>query len=162
MAVHRLNLEEDEEDFALIAIHCGEAPFRLAFLMNNKLKWQLRRERKDILTKKDGIEREYPCYRYTSKHDQLDHLLLSNILVEDEIKVPGDQMGLFGSIDTANTNINYLMPEFKKVDYLLKIEIDLGEARIKLLVQQIKSIQEVISTYVIPMSKVKNAYHLNY
>ncbi|MGB1411077.1 MAG: IPExxxVDY family protein [Flavobacteriaceae bacterium] len=161
MAVHRLNLEEDEEDFALFAIHCGEAPFKLAFLMNQNLNWQLKREREDLQIEKGGMQQEYPCYRYVSKHDQVDHLLLSNIFMGDQTQSPGDQMGLFGTMSTPTANANYLMPEFKKVDYLLKIETAIGEAQAKALVQQIKSIKEVVSTYSIPLSKIKNINHLN-
>lgn len=161
MAVHRLNLEEDEEDFALFAIHCGESPFKLAFLMNQNLNWQLKREREDLHIEKGGMRQEYPCYRYVSKHDQVDHLLLSNIFMGNQTQAPGDQMGLFGIMSTPTANANYLMPEFKKVDYLLKIEITLGETQAKALVQQIKSIREVVSTYSIPLSKIKNINHLN-
>jgi hypothetical protein len=161
MAVHRLNLEEDEEDFALFAIHCGEAPFKLAFLMNQNLNWQFKREREDLQIEKGGMQQEYPCYRYVSKHDQVDHLLLSNIFMGDQTQSPGDQMGLFGTMSTPTANANYLMPEFKKVDYLLKIETALGETQAKALVQQIKSIKEVVSTYSIPLSKIKNINHLN-
>ena len=64
-------------------------------------------------------------------------------------------------MSTPTANANYLMPEFKKVDYLLKIEITLGETQAKALVQQIKSIREVVSTYSIPLSKIKNINHLN-
>ena len=57
MAVHRLNLEEDEEDFALFAIHCGEAPFKLAFLMNQNLNWHLKREREDLQIERAACSR---------------------------------------------------------------------------------------------------------
>ena len=79
----------------------------------------------------------------------------------DQTQSPGDQMGLFGTMSTPTANANYLMPEFKKVDYLLKIETAIGEAQAKALVQQIKSIKEVVSTYSIPLSKIKNINHLN-
>ena len=62
---------------------------------------------------------------------------------------------------SAPKAVNYLMPEFKKVDYLLKIETSLNELRTKALVLQIKSIKEVVSIYSIPLSKIKNINHLN-
>jgi hypothetical protein len=161
MAIHRLHLEQEDEDFALFAIHCGEAPFKIAFLMNQSLKWQLKREREDICLVRSGKQQQYPKYRYVSRHDQIDHLLLSNVDRPDQETVPEQPLGLFDALDGPSYSATYLMPEFKKVDYLLKVEAPLAEGEIKLLVGQIKSIKEVVSTYVIPHNKIKNIKPLN-
>ena len=99
MAVHRLQLEEEDDEFALFAIHCGEAPFKMAFLMNQTLKWQLKREREDILVNKAGKQQQYPKYRFVSKLDQIDHLLLSNKDVPQEDSTTGQSLGLFDSLN---------------------------------------------------------------
>ena len=161
MAVHRLQLEEEDDEFALFAIHCGEAPFKMAFLMNQTLKWQLKREREDILVNKAGKQQQYPKYRFVSKLDQIDHLLLSNKDVPQEDSTTGQSLGLFDSLNGPTFSVTYLMPEFKKVDYLLKIESALNERELKSMVAQIKSIKEVVSTYVIPHQKIKNINPLN-
>jgi hypothetical protein len=161
MAIHRLHLEQEDEDFALFAIHCGEAPFKIAFLMNQSLKWQLKREREDICLVRSGKQQQYPKYRYVSRHDQIDHLLLSNVDRPDEETAPEQLLGLFDALNGPSYSATYLMPEFKKVDYLLKVEAPLAEGEIKLLVGQIKSIKEVVSTYVIPHNKIKNIKPLN-
>ncbi len=161
MAVHRLQLEEEDDEFALFAIHCGEAPFKMAFLMNQTLKWQLKREREDILVNKAGKQQQYPKYRHVSKLDQIDHLLLSNKDVPQEDSTTGQSLGLFDSLNGPSFSVTYLMPEFKKVDYLLKIESALNERELKSMVAQIKSIKEVVSTYVIPHQKIKNINPLN-
>ncbi len=161
MAIHRLHLDQEDEDFALFAIHCGEAPFKIAFLMNQSLKWQLKREREDICVVRSGKQQQYPKYRYVSRHDQIDHLLLSNVDRPDEETAPEQPLGLFDALNGPGYSATYLMPEFKKVDYLLKVEAPLAEGEIKLLVKQIKSIKEVVSTYVIPHNKIKNIKPLN-
>lgn len=161
MAVHRLQLEEEDDEFALFAIHCGEAPFKMAFLMNQTLKWQLKREREDILVNKAGKQQQYPKYRFVSKLNQIDHLLLSNKDVPQEDSTTGQSLGLFDSLNGPSFSVTYLMPEFKKVDYLLKIESALNERELKSMVAQIKSIKEVVSTYVIPHQKIKNINPLN-
>lgn len=161
MAIHRLHLDQEDEDFALFAIHCGEAPFKMAFLMNQSLKWQLKREREDICVVRSGKQQQYPKYRYVSRHDQIDHLLLSNVDRPDEETAPEQPLGLFDALNGPSYSATYLMPEFKKVDYLLKVEAPLAEGEIKLLVKQIKSIKEVVSTYVIPHNKIKNIKPLN-
>ena len=161
MAVHRLQLEEEDDEFALFAIHCGEAPFKMAFLMNQTLKWQLKREREDILVNKAGKQQQYPKYRFVSKLDQIDHLLLSNKDVPQEDSTTEQSLGLFDSLNGPSFSVTYLMPEFKKVDYLLKIESALNERELKSMVAQIKSIKEVVSTYVIPHQKIKNINPLN-
>jgi len=161
MAVHRLQLEEEDDDFALFAIHCGEAPFKMAFLMNQSLRWQLKREREDVLVTKAGKQQQYPKYRFVSKLDQIDHLLLSNKDVPQEDSPSEHSYGLFDALNGPSLSVTYLMPEFKKVDYLLKIESALSDREIKSIVTQINSIKEVVSTYVIPHQKIKNINPLN-
>lgn len=161
MAIHRLHLEEEDEDFALFAIHCGESPFKMAFLMNQSLKWQLKREREDVCVVRSGKHQQYPKYRYVSRLDQIDHLLLSNIDYPELDTTVEQPMGLFDAINGPSLSATYLMPEFKKVDYLLKIEAPLSDGEIKSIVGQIKSIKEVVSTYFIPHTKIKNINPLN-
>jgi hypothetical protein len=156
MAIHRLHLDQEDEDFALFAIHCGEAPFKMAFLMNQSLKWQLKRDREDIWVNKSGNQEQYPKYRYVSRHDQIEHVLLSNMDRPEQGDNANQPLGLFDGLNGPSFRATYLMPEFKKVDYLLKIEAPLVEGEIKLLVGQIKSIKEVVSTYLIPHKKIKN------
>lgn len=156
MAIHRLHLEEEDEDFALFAIHCGEAPFKMAFLMNQSLKWQLKREREDVCVVRSGKQQQYPKFRYVSRLDQIEHLLLSNIDYPEQDTTAEQPMGLFDALNGPSLSATYLMPEFKKVDYLLKIEAPLGDGELKSIVGQIKSIKEVVSTYVIPHTKIKN------
>lgn len=161
MAVHRLQLEEEDDDFVLFAIHCGEAPFKMAFLMNQNLKWQLKREREDVLVTKAGKQQQYPKYRFVSRLDQIDHLLLCNKEVPQEDSSTEQSYGLFDALNGPSFSATYLMPEFKKVDYLLKIESALNDRELKSIVTQIKSIKEVVSTYVIPHQKIKNINPLN-
>ena len=161
MAIHRLHLDQEDEDFALFAIHCGEVPFKMAFLMNQSLKWQLKREREDICVNKAGKQQQYPKYRYVSRHDQIDHLLLSNVDHPEQDTNAEQVLGLFDGLNGPSVSATYLMPEFKKVDYLLKIEAALSDAEMKALLGQIKSIKEVVSTYVIPHNKIKNINPLN-
>ena len=161
MAIHRLHLEEEDEDFALFAIHCGEAPFKMAFLMNQSLKWRFTREREDVCVVRAGKQQQYPRFRYVSRHDQIDHLLLSNVDFPEDDASHELGLGLFDAMNGPGLSATYLMPEFKKVDYLLKIEAPLADGEIKSIVGQIKSIKEVVSTYVIPHNKIKNINPLN-
>ena len=161
MAVHRLQLDEEDDDFSLFAIHCGELPFKMAFLMNQSLKWQLKRERQDVSVLRAGKQQQYSKYRYVSRHDQVEHLLLSNIIHVEQDLAEEPQVGLFGGMDVRSSSVSYLMPEFKKVDYLLKIEATLPEAAKKTIVAQIKSIKEVVSTYIIQHNKIRHINALN-
>jgi hypothetical protein len=160
MAVHRLHLEEEDDDFALFAIHCGEAPFKMAFLMNQSLRWQLKRQREDALVIRSGIHQQFPKFRFVSRHNHVDHLLLTNVDYSEQT-APEQSLGLFDTFTGSSTSTSYLMPEFKKVDYLLKIESALTKDEEKQLIRQIKSIKEVVSTYAIPHQKIKNTNPLN-
>jgi hypothetical protein len=129
--------------------------------MNQNLKWQLKRERDDVLVTKAGKQQQYPKYRFVSRLDQIDHLLLCNKEVPQDDSSTEQSYGLFDALNGPSFSATYLMPEFKKVDYLLKIESALNDRELKSIVTQIKSIKEVVSTYVIPHQKIKNINPLN-
>ncbi|MFT4943981.1 MAG: hypothetical protein ACI8RH_001729, partial [Flavobacteriales bacterium] len=44
MGTHKLVLDDDfEEDFSLIAIHCSEEPYKVAYILNQFARLKLRR-----------------------------------------------------------------------------------------------------------------------
>ncbi|MDB4299235.1 IPExxxVDY family protein [Flavobacteriaceae bacterium] len=49
MGTHKLVLDDDfEEDFSLIAIHCSEEPYKVAYILNQFARLKLRREKVDL------------------------------------------------------------------------------------------------------------------
>ena len=45
MASHKLILEDDyQEEFSLIAIHCSEEPYKMAYMLNKHLSLRLSRK----------------------------------------------------------------------------------------------------------------------
>ena len=48
MGTHKLVLDDDfAEDFSLIAIHCSEEPYKVAYILNQFARLKLRREKSD-------------------------------------------------------------------------------------------------------------------
>ena len=50
MASHKLILEDDyQEEFSLIAIHCSEEPYKMAYILNKHLSLRLSRDIRMLL-----------------------------------------------------------------------------------------------------------------
>lgn len=61
MATHKLVLDDDfEEDFSLIAIHCSEEPYKVAYILNQFARLKLRREKLDLAFSSSGMEIRLP------------------------------------------------------------------------------------------------------
>ena len=80
MANYKLILEDDfKDEFTLIAIHCSEEAYKMAFLLNQHLSLQLKRRRTDLDFSKQGLELSFPWFEF-----------------EDEYKVESEDKLYFG------------------------------------------------------------------
>ena len=56
--------------------------------------------------------------------------------------------------------ISHLLPEFKKVDFFLKIESDIEKFPLRKTIAQLNEINEVISAYVVENQNIKSHNNL--
>ncbi len=160
MANYKLILEDDfKDEFTLIAIHCSEDSYKMAYLLNKHLSLQLQRRRTDLDFSKQGLEISFAWFEFEDLYAYNNYDLLRN-----KFKTVGARTvasgGLFGIEDSEEQIIEYLLPEMKTVDYLLKISSDYQDVPIRKLLHDLNEINQVISAYSIEVEKLKSKNNL--
>ncbi len=160
MGLQKLVLDElFDEDYSLVAIHCSEEAYKLAFLINKHVGLRLQRMRIDLDYSVDGLEVTYPLFQFDNKSQYTTYYLVSN-KCKSQVAQLNSAGGLFDSQETSKTVVNYLIPEFKKVDYFLKIESDAPLMPLRKTIALLNEIKEVISSYSIETEKIKSKKNL--
>ena len=156
MAHHRLVLEDDTHDqYVLLAIHCSEEPYKLAFMLNKALSIQLKRKALDLDFSNKGLEVTFPIFDYRNRLNHSFFNLVANKCFSRSAKVHSSG-GLFEEIESEKTITTYLLPEFKTVDFIFKIQDDYENVSIRNLITMISEIEQVISVYKIEDHQVKS------
>lgn len=159
MPAHKLVLDDVfEEAYKLIAIHCSVEEYKLAFLLNKHLNLRLARSRKDIDFQMAGAHVLFALYRFEDQFKYCDYYLVSNISKAED-RSTANPNSLFGEKDMTLKK-SYLLPEFKKVDFFLKIEEEINSVSEKLLLEKIKEIPQVSMAYSIDHQQVKSKENL--
>jgi hypothetical protein len=160
MAIHKLEFDEfDEIDYHLIAIHTSLEDYRLAYFINQKLPINLSKNKNEIqINIKEGETKFSRFYYYDTKKAISWNLIQNkNEVIQQKNE---NSQNLFSNINLEVSTKVYLLPEFKKVDYFLKIEnieegMDVTE--IQLLLNTIDSISTV---YKVETNKIKSKNNL--
>jgi len=141
-----------EDDYLLIGIHSTEEDYRLAYLINKHLNLNFVRYKQSLDFKDSNIE--FPLFEYKNEKTYINYYLINNKHLHDV----NDQIinGLFGG-DYSTTS--YLLPEKKKVDYLLKVE-GCSENFIIDLVEKLNRINQIITSYPIETNTLKSKNNL--
>ena len=159
MAVHKLHLEEfDEIDYQLIAIHTSLEDYRLAYYINQNLPITLKKNNCNIqISNKEG-ETQFTRFVFEDSKDIAWNLVQN----KNDVFVPSQtsNQGLFSESNNKVSTKIYLIPEFKKVDYFLKIEN--GEVTIDMskITNSIKKIDRVSTVYTVDVEKIKSKNNL--
>ena len=161
MAIHKLDLVEfDEIDFHLIAIHTSLEDYRLAYFINQKLPINLGKNKNEIqINIKEG-ETKFSRFYYHDVEKGISWNLIQNKNEVIQQKNDTRQNNLFSNINMEVSTKVYLLPEFKKADYFLKIENledDLNVTHIQAL---LNTIDNISTAYTIETNKIKSKNNL--
>lgn len=160
MAVHKLDLGEfDEIDYLLIAIHTSIEDYRLAYFINQKLPINLGKDKNEIhINIKEG-ETTFSRFYYYDAEKAISWNLIQNINEVVQHKNDNGQ-DLFSNINVEVSTKVYLLPEFKKVDYFLKIE-NMDETMDLSKIQSIlNTIENITTAYSVETNKIKSKNNL--
>lgn len=160
MAIHKLDLGEfDEIDYYLIAIHTSLEDYRLAFFINQKLPINLSKSENEIqINIKEG-ETNFSRFYYNDIESTITWNLIQNKNEVVQYK-KGTTQNLFLDVTMEVATKVFLLPEFKKVDYFLKIENNddaMDVSKIQLLLNTIDSISTV---YIVDTNQIKSKNNL--
>jgi hypothetical protein len=138
MAKVKLQLKEESE-MALIAIVSSESDYRLCWAINRELNFGFKKEDdiRLIKNKKTKDTMEFAIYTFEQVEKYMTYHLVAN--------------------RTFNT---YLVPELKKVDYLLMIKGDVAEEEVAELVKRLLVINLVITAYKVDYNTLKSKTNL--
>lgn len=161
MAVHKLHFEEfDEIDYHLIAIHTSLDDYRLAYYINQNLPVNLRKNNCNIqISNKDG-EAQFTRFDYEDEKAGITWDLIQN---KNDMLIPLQQtvnQGLFAETNNKFSTTIYFIPEFKKVDYFLKIENDSETVDVMEIMNQIKKIERISTVYAVEVENMKSKNNL--
>lgn len=155
MAKHKLLLVDDvNEDFSLIAIHCSEESYKMAFMLNKQLKFKLARKPLDVDFSNEGLDVSFPIFDYEDSLTYIYYNLVANKCKSLSAKVHSSG-GLFEDFPSKKTITTFLLNDYKKVDYFLKINSDYEKVPLRNLISSINEIEQVISAYSVESNKIK-------
>ena len=160
MAIHKLDLGEfDEIDYHLVAIHTSLEDYRLAYFINQKFPINLGKNKNEIqINIKEG-ETKFSRFYFHDAEKGISWNLIQNKNEVIQQKNENSQ-NLFSNINLEVSTKVYLLPEFKKVDYFLKIE-NMEETMDFLKIQSIlNTIENITTAYSVETNKIKSKNNL--
>lgn len=160
MAVHKVYIEEfEEDDYYIIAIHTSLEDYRLAYFINRDIAIRLSKNDSDIQSQvKEG---ETSFARFTFEDEKND---IKWNLVQNKNEIEGKEntitQDLFSNSDNSFSSSAYLLPEYKKVDFFLKIENAEKDINITEIVSKISGIDSIKMVYNVDKDKIKSKNNL--
>ncbi len=160
MANLKLVLDEEmDEPFALVAIHCSEEEYKVAYLLNTQLGTKLKRRSSDLDFSNNGLIVTYPIYDFEDTQKYSSYQLVANKCRFENLSLHSP-LGLFDTGVSEKEKTHYLLPEYKKVDYILKIYSDFEAFSLRQIISEINEIKQVISAYTLDMNDIKSKNNL--
>ena len=160
MAVHKLHIDEfDEIDYQLIAIHTALEDYRLAYYINQNLLITLKKSNCNIqISSLDG-ETQFTRFIFEDEKAGVSYDLIQN---KNDIVLSSQRVnhGLFAESNTHFSTKIYLIPEFKKVDYFLKIDNSSKITDISEIMGHLKKIDRISTVYSVDAEKIKSKNNL--
>lgn len=160
MAIHKLDLGDfDEIDYNLIAIHTSLEDFRLAYFINQKLPINLSKSKDEVqISIKEG-ETNFSRFHYYDLEKVVSWNLVQN---KNEVYQQKKETlhNLFSNITMETATKVFLLPEFKKADFFLKIDntedtIDVSKIKIIL-----NTIDHISAIYTVDTNQIKSKNNL--
>ena len=156
MALHKLLVDDFYDDpYKLIAIHCGLEDYRLAYLLNQSLGLRLQRKTEDL--DMQYLKASYSIFEWNNVSQYVTWNLVSNVCKKEEDSLYST--GLFQTNEKVIKTFN-LVPEYKKVDYFIKISDEIQNVNEKLILNKLQNIPQIITSYTVNPTKLKSKDHL--
>ena len=160
MAIHKLDFGEfDEIDYSLIAIHTTLEDYRLAYFINQKLQVNLNKSLKEIeISIKEG-QAGFSRFHFYEKEKQItwDLIQNKNKVIQQRKE---EALNLFSNDTIEVTTKVYMLPEFKKVDYFLKIENNEENLNLSKIQNELHTIDNISLLYIVDTNKIKSKNNL--
>lgn len=155
--MHKLVVDDFfDESFKLIAIHCRLEDYRLAYLLNKFLGLNLRREEDDLDF--EYFKSSYSLFKWDNTAQYITWHLVTNVCKKEEDSLYSSGT-LFQESQRVLKTFN-LIPEYKNVDYFIKISNEIESVNEKRILQRLQQIPQIVTSYSINPIKLKSRDHL--
>ena len=155
MITHKILINDFiSEDYELIAIHSSMDDYKLAFTLNAVLDIRLKKNDSNIQIEIEEGKSAFSNYIFEDEENDVIWSLIENKTTILTAKNETSQ--LFDAVDITV----FLLPEYKKADYLLKIEnidYDFNEEEI---IGKILSIKNISMVYALDPTNLKSKNNL--
>jgi len=159
-SILKLDMDElDEVFYHLIAIHTSLEDYHLAYHINKELPTQLKKIPIDLQVTHKKQETCYTRFHFEDQKELISWDLLENKNSKSQ-SINLKDSDLFSQSEIAVSTTNYLLPEFKKVNYFLKITNERRERKITEFIAKINSIEKINLVYCINAETIKNKNNL--
>ena len=158
MLSHKLLLEEVEEDYLLLAIHSSLEDYKISYFLNKYLQINFSRAPQDLDFNHGTVQALYPLFVFKEPAKYRNYFLIKN-----KFKGPVKKVISSGSLFTeedVTTKSSFLIPEYKEVDYFLKIDEDLRDDQFQTLINKIAVIPNIQTIYEVDHSQLKSKNNL--
>ena len=155
MITHKILINDFiSEDYELIALHSSLDDYKLAYLINNLLNIHLKKNNFNIEIEIEEGKSSFSNFIFEDKKNDVTWSLIANktTIVTDKHK----SSQLFDAVDITV----FLLPEYRKADYLLKIEnsdYDFNEDEI---IGKILSMKTISTAYALDPNNLKSKNNL--
>lgn len=151
--------ELEEDDYQLIAIHTSLEDYRLAYFINQQLPVNLRKCEKELHVRVKQGETHFARFHF---EDQENFILWDLIENKNSIATQENEAVTDLFSDTSNnfSSSTYLLPEYKKVNFFLKIESEEAQLEISEFVSKINTIDKITMAYTVDKNNIKSKNNL--
>ena len=144
-------------DFKLIGINASLEAFKLAFLINNNLRMQFKRAKKDVKMYYENSNIYFSLYLFCDSKTTCKLYLIQNKSVYVNQK-PKFATSLFENQQEFMGK--HLIKSNMQSDYLIKIEDEFDRFKTKKLIHNLNEIPQIISAYKIPNENINSPENL--
>jgi hypothetical protein len=155
MAIHKIQINDFvSDDYELIAVHSSLDDYKLAYMLNKELGIQLSKNLAYVEIAIPEGKSAFSNYIFDDEKNDIVWTLIENKTTI--INSNKQTTSLFEQVDITV----FLLPEFKKADYLIKIEnIDYGFDS-ESIIEKIQEIKNVTTAYAIDITNLKSKNNL--
>jgi hypothetical protein len=161
MAIHKLFIDDFEEaDYQLIAIHTTLENYRVAYFINQNLPVLLHRNKKDILIGTEKQKIGFSNFQFEDTKKEVFWTLIENKKGVSLLQ-KNKTITLFNDQQEFSNTICFL-PEFKNVDFFLKIEGDENQININKILTKLNTVDQFTTVYAVDESRIKSKNNLTF
>jgi hypothetical protein len=160
MAIHKVYIEDfEEEDYHLIGLHTPLEDYRLAYFLNKELGIGLYKSKFDIPLQIKKVKTSFVRFTFEDEKKVIIWDLVQNKNQVENIENI-NTTDLFSNSKNSFSSSAYLLPEYKKVDFFVKIENTANEIDLDNVISKISKIEAVKLAYSVAKDKIKSKNNL--